>query len=372
MKYYESHYEEYTNAIKLNNIHIELSPIISGFPKNIKNIENMIIYGPPGVGKYSQALSIIQKYSPSELKYDKKITAQTDKQQYIYRISDIHYEIDMSLLGCNSKIVWHEVFFQIVDIVSVKQDKVGIILCKNFHLIHSELLDIFYSYMQQHNHTQTNINLKFFIITEHISFLPSNILNASYILRIGRPSTDQYKKISEFSYIPQVNGTEDVPDIRSNTFIYKLNEKISQPVMPVKRHKPRSVLDAIDVDGIVNIKETKAFVLINDESEIPKDIFNIICDNIIAAIINHKNMSFPNFRDILYDILTYNLDVPECLWYIIRHLIQNDLLKDADISPMMQKVFIFLKYYNNNYRPIYHLESIMFYIINRIHRYDEL
>jgi hypothetical protein len=28
-----------------------------------------------------------------------------------------------------------------------------------------------------------------------------------------------------------------------------------------------------------------------------------------------------------------------------------------------------LKYYNNNYRPIYHLESILFYLITKIHAY---
>jgi hypothetical protein len=81
---------------------------------------------------------MLKKYSPSHFKYEKKITIQTDKHTYTYHISDIHYEIDMSLLGCNSKILWNEIFLQIVDIISVKAEKVGFIVCKNFHMIHGE------------------------------------------------------------------------------------------------------------------------------------------------------------------------------------------------------------------------------------------
>ena len=119
MKFYETHYEEYINAVEEYNLHPEFEALINSSPKNISQFGNLIIYGPSGVGKYSLMLNMIKKYSPSELKYDKKMTLQTEKQQYVYRISDIHYEIDMSLLGCNSKILWHEIFLQIVDIVSV-------------------------------------------------------------------------------------------------------------------------------------------------------------------------------------------------------------------------------------------------------------
>ena len=75
MKYYETHYEEYLLAIDKYNLHPELNQIINSLPNKIQQIENIIIYGPPGSGKYSQVLKILKKYSPSELKYEKKITA---------------------------------------------------------------------------------------------------------------------------------------------------------------------------------------------------------------------------------------------------------------------------------------------------------
>jgi len=364
MKYYETHYEDYINAVKKYNMHEELIETINLFPKKNNELTNLLFYGPTGVGKYSQVLKIIQKYSPSELKYDKKITIQTDKQTYNYRISDVHYEIDMSMLGCNSKLVWHEIFFQIVDIITVKADKFGIILCKNFHLIHPELLEIFYSYMQQYNSDQSIIKLKFFIITEHISFIPSNIINSCQIFNIKRPDKSKYSEMIKYQNNAQYAIHTASPLLKNK------NRDDEEPQR--KKENIVRIIDSIDMEGFMNMKETQYFSLLTPESEIPKDIFNIVCDNIIKEILNKEKMSFTNFRDTLYDILTYNLDAVECVWYILRYLIENHYLSESDISGIIKKTHSFLKYYNNNYRPIYHLESMLFYIINKVHKYDEL
>ena len=37
----------------------------------------MIFYGKKGIGKYSQVLNFISRYSPSELKYERKINYST-------------------------------------------------------------------------------------------------------------------------------------------------------------------------------------------------------------------------------------------------------------------------------------------------------
>jgi len=361
MKFYESHFEEYISSSEKYNLHPELLPICNELPKKINDLENIIIYGPSGVGKYTQVLNILKKYSPSELKYDKKMTITTEKQNYIYRISDIHFEIDMSQLGCNSKILWHEIFFQIVDIISVKQEKIGIILCKNFHLIHTELLEIFYSYMQQYNHSQTNIKIKFFIMTEHISFLPTTIINSCQKLRIKRPNKEAYIEITK--YLSNDNTKpylQYISDFKNNKKTLTVNKKITD------------IIKEIDMDGVMNTKEIRYFQLINSTEDLPKDVFNIICDNIINEILNPKKISFTSLRDTLYDILTYNLDMTECLWYILRFFIENNYLQKDNISEILIRTYTFLKYYNNNYRPIYHLESIIFYIINKINNFDEL
>jgi hypothetical protein len=363
MKYYETHYEEYLHSVDQNNLHPELLKI--KMPEKKTDFGNIIIYGPSGVGKYSQMLSIIKKYSPSELKYDKKMALQSEKQNYIYRISDIHYEIDMSLLGCNSKIIWHEVFLQIVDIVSVKTEKIGIIVCKNFQAIHTELLEIFYSYMQQYNHPQLNLQIKFILITESISFIPNRIINNCYIINIKRPSKEQYIEINKDSGL-----TRQQPNVEQNA-IQKFQIKISNPKI-----KPRGINfqnintflnNSVDVSGILNLKELKSFSIYNSNFETPKDNFNTICNSIINAMNDSSSLVITEFRDLLYDILIYNLDAMECIWYIIYHFVRSDRISSENLSNVLIKTYTFSKHYNNNYRPIYHLESIFFYIINHIH-----
>ena len=347
MKFYETHYEEYLNSCEHYNIHPELISIYEKFPKDIQQFGNLIIYGPSGVGKYTQVLRLIKNYSNTQLKYDKKIKIQSEKQNYIYRMSDIHYEIDMSLLGCNSKILWNDIFLQIVDIVSVKQEKKGFIVCKNFQLIHTELLEIFYSYIQQYNHEHTNLQIRFIIITEQISFIPNNILNCCKIISIKRPFKRDY-----------------------NCLANNIEGEHLEPLNSIKRHyKIKDIIKNTIPENITNIKEIYSFSLLENEENIPNDLFNIICDNIIKEIENHQKIVFSIFRDTIYDILIYNLDVSECLWYILNYFIKKNKLKENNISEILIKTHIFLKYYNNNYRPIYHLENIFYFIINKMYDY---
>jgi len=370
MKYYETHYEEYTTSVEQYNAHPELKDLHKQTPSRLLNFGNMIVYGPSGSGKYAQILRLIKKYSPSELKYEKKMTLQTEKQCYIYRISDIHYEIDMALLGCNSKIIWHEVFSQIVDIISIKNEKGGIVVCKNFHCIHTELLEIFYSYMQQYNHPHLNIQIKFILITEHISFIPNSILNNCHIISVEKPTIDKF--------IEMATNKRTVPYYSRNVQEKELNKTAQSYYDRISNLKSRklcdpesmkSTMENIDVMGILNIKELQSFSLIKD-GDFPCDVFNKICDNIIEDIMNPTAMQITNFRDTLYDILVYNLDATECLWYILSYFIKAGSLSKRDASDILKKTHSFLKHYNNNYRPIYHLESIFFYILNKIHHYE--
>jgi hypothetical protein len=357
MKFYESHYEEYLDSLNKYNLHPELDKVTCKLPKQINQISNMIVYGPPGVGKYTQVLNILRRYSTTNLKYDKKITAQTEKVEYTYHISDIHYEVDMSLLGCNSKILWREIFSQIVDIVSVKNEKHGIIVCKNFHMIHTELLEVFYSYMQQCSST----HIHFILITEHLSFLPNNIIQSCQVINIARPSHEQYEMIAR--------GFESnvITPINSNTFISRISKTHVSSNTSESNAKCIEIINKIDTNEIVNCKEIKSFSLVKADSP-PIDIFNVICDKIIQDIKSTDKISFVNFRDSIYDMLVYNLDVTECIWYIIYHFIQNNSLSDEDTTSLLDRTYTFLKYYNNNYRPIYHLESILFYLIIKVHK----
>jgi len=224
----------------------------------------------------------------------------------------------MSLLGCNSKLLWHDIYLQIVDILSAKNDKTGIIVCKDFHNIHSELLENFYSYMQDNN---TNaINIKFILLTEEISFIPESIINCCEIIHIGRPSKIAYTKC-------------------------------------VKQKIPSD----LKLENIVNIKYLHVSLL---ELMYP---YKIICDKILKEMKDVDDLKFLKFRDLLYDIFIYNLDITDCIWYILTNLVQEKKIKNRHMSEVLIRTYNFLKYYNNNYRPIYHLESYLFYLTSIVH-----
>ena len=103
-----------------------------------KEYKNIILCGASGVGKYTQALDYIKNYSNTGLKYERKMNYNlNNKKSFMFKISDVHIEIDMSLLGCNAKVVFNDLYYQILDIFSTRENKFGIILCKNFHSIYA-------------------------------------------------------------------------------------------------------------------------------------------------------------------------------------------------------------------------------------------
>jgi len=318
MKFHETYFDDYVN--KDNLLHTKLNKLYDNFPNDLKDLKNIIFYGPPGVGKYSQMLYAIKRYSPSELKYEKKISINFNKIIYYFKISDIHYEIDMSLLGCQSKLLWNEIFHQIIDIIlSTKSNNSGIIVCKYFNEIHNELLEIFYSYMQ--TLFNKKIYIKFILLTEDISFIPDNIYNNCQIINVERPVKNLYNKcVKQKNIIPE------------------------------------------NLSTIYNIKNLKSQINLTN-SHIT------ICDKIIEKLINYNTLDYHNFRDLLYCIFIYNINIYQSVWYILENVIKKNLIKEKDLNKLLKITYSFFQYYNNNYRPIYHLESYLFNLIIIIHEF---
>jgi len=91
MKFHETSFEDYLLAHKKQPLHPNLVKLYKTLPKTLATFKNIILYGPPGVGKYTQMLELISRYSPSQLKYEKKISVTYNKNTYFFKISDIHY-----------------------------------------------------------------------------------------------------------------------------------------------------------------------------------------------------------------------------------------------------------------------------------------
>ena len=87
-----------------------------------------------------------------------------------------------------------------------------------------------------------------------------------------------------------------------------------------------------------------------------------LCDPIVLMI-HSQCVDFFLMREILYNLLTYNLNIHECFYYILDELVRCNYLTTLDIETNMGDIYNIIKQYNNNYRTIYHLERFVSYLI---------
>ena len=326
----DSFYSHLMNVKKFN-----INNKYNNYFNNISNtnelnkLPNLILYGPPGIGKYSEALKIIEKFSLSELKYEKKMVINSLKNDHIIKISDIHYEINVENLTCISKQLFNDIYNNIIDSIESSYNKNGIILIKNFHVIDLELNEVFYSYMQ--SIINSKLTIKFIILTEHLSFINKNILDICKVLYYSKLTKSNYLKLSNSNNKKYINNCS-YDDFLKNS------------------------------DSINCLK----YNLI-ENSLIDNNLNNSIVSKIVEIILT-KNLDYVYIRNVLYDLLIYNLNISECIFLIIENIIiKKQDLKNDFLDKIYFKTCEFFKYFNNNYRPIYHMENYILFIIDIIH-----
>lgn len=379
MKFLEFTFDDYLTTIENDGtLHPQLQKVFKAFPDTIDNFRNIIIYGPKGSGKYSQALYSICKYSPTKLKYTRKFTITSNKNDYNFKMSDIHFEVDMFLLGCNAKQLWNDIYVHVLDILSSRATSSGIILCKNFQDIHGELLENFYSYMQK---THTTIQLRFVIVTEHVSYLPDNIINSCYIINVPAPTESVRCSILSS---------------KQKNFFDKTHAGSGSGIVSFSSYHESKSSDAIKLDKQAEISEAEKgnkgdeedeecndsyrnfeSIMLKKKSNLKAEVIGLpseicdftyaYCNELCSYIDNPKTIDFLRFRDVLYDMLIYDIKVTNVLWTILRYITVKYTLSEESYDKLIMYMYTFLQYFNNNYRPIYHLESYLFKIINTIH-----
>jgi hypothetical protein len=331
MNYLENTFHKYVESVEKNNIHPELENMINNYSDNIEEFSNTIFYGPSGVGKYSQILKLISKYSKSNLKYSKKLCIQTEKDTTLMiHMSDIHYEIDIELLGCNSKTIFHSIYQQIKDIICNSKKNIfsknnhsfngGIILCKNFHMIQNELLECFYTYMSSNYEN----NIFFILHTEDIGFIPRQIIEISNVIRVSKPCKKNYEHIEK-----------DINKLEKNKEIIKIikNNKIGK-----KKIK----------EEFLNLKNFQSTCNIN--------VYNVFIERYIN-IINDNVNNVQEIRDLIYNILTFNIHTIKFIYNLLNKLEEKQIIKmNEDILIILFDLFSF---YEKHYRPVFHLEKFL-------------
>jgi len=361
----KKNYNEIINENSDYNFNKELLQIIknsgsSNDDNNSISLNNYIFYGPSCSYKYKNALKLLQHFSPSNLKYEKKLHINLVKTDFYIKISDIHYEIDVENFIYNSKSSWNDIYNIIYNSIASSCNKKGYIVFRNFDKINYDLLDLLYNYMQKE--LFSSLTIKYIIITECISFIPYKILNMCKVLYFSKLNKKTIHGLCNknnkqlFKYLSINNANTNVntntnananTNANTNTNANDTNDSIKQICHKVNNPNIFTYLD---------ISNNLKFI----------EHHKSICDTYIE-LITSTNYNIKNIRTLLYDILIYHLNCHECFYYIIKTLIQKELIVSNKICDLIYNSLIFFKNYNNNYRPIFHLESFTLYLIEIIH-----
>ena len=283
---------------------------------------NIIYYGPDGIGKYSCALDYISRFSGSGLSYEKRMIVETTKGEFAVKISDVHFEIDMSLLGCNAKQTWNDIVRHIHDVMSLRKGQKSFLLCKNFQDIHGELLDVFYSYMQTTNRAS---RMAYVILTNCVSFIPSDVMNRCLTIHVARPARQACIAFNKGGKMAEAHRI-------SNLRQWKDGNTGSQ-------------LDSIVKDAVDMVRS------------VPEVGFDFLA-----------------LRDRMYDINVLGHNPWAVVWGILNALLVGGDIPDSKSACVVDEMYRFLELFNNNYRPIYHLERCVYFlatIVNELQGCDE-
>jgi hypothetical protein len=258
---------------------------VSEDSKNIKNEniltvssdKNIIVYGNNYLHNYNFTMNCLKQLSKSDLKYSRRIVINYNGEDIFFNISDIHFEVDLDLLGVNQYNIFLTLFHHIKENMIFDKQPFYMV-CLNFQEIKTELMNVFYSFMNEPK-------CRFIILTSKISFM--------------------CEKIFQSSLIKKVKG---------------------------------------------NISHVNCGAQSHIET--------------VTKLITEDNISLFLLRENLYIFLTLNYNIHDCFAKIIFNLIENQYITEENIMLVLKKYNSFAEKYNNNYRPIYHLESFILFLIN--------
>ena len=263
------------------------------------------------------------------------IPVETSKIVYNMRISEIHYEVDVMVLGCNHRQLWDDIFVKIYDIVRAKPPgrRFGTVVVRGFQHVHPDLHDVFYGYMQRMRHDLT-VDISFYIQTSCVSFIHRSILDACEHVNVAKRYND----------------------------MVEIGRTISAQSSPLRK----------------SLSSSKMKGLIDCGAEGPSEplvsrVHEKACDELIHYVLEDhrctKNVMF-NVRDKLYNIMFLYLDMHKSMWYVVCRLSEEIQADDETMFRMTDAYVRCFNGFNTNYRPIYHLERFVVCLLRIAHFTD--
>ena len=168
--------------------HPDIISYLDAFPTSVAEMPSLIISGPQAAGKRTLGLVVVAGFSPSAMRYEKKLyIGEAPRRQEdvpCMPMSDIHFEVDMSLPCFGNKAGWASAHKAIVDAVEIRRHKYAFVMCTHFHLADRDLIRGFSNFMDS---GVDGVNLRYILVTEHYSRLPLEIRQMAHRIAVPVP-----------------------------------------------------------------------------------------------------------------------------------------------------------------------------------------
>tara|TARA_Y100000590_G_scaffold343714_2_gene392828 strand:- start:28909 stop:29919 length:1011 start_codon:yes stop_codon:yes gene_type:complete len=301
------------------------------------NIFNSVLFGPNDNGKYTIAKSILYDIYGDDIYNIKetfiKINVNgTYKEIKVYS-SIYHYEIYLNNYLLNDRISLSMILSSIAQNMNINTLSYNIIIIKNAQYLSMEIISIVKDISEKYSNS-----IRFILTTNNISKL-NNVLTNFFYLRIPKDTNEIF-----VNYFKHIVEEEDI-NIKDKELIEIINNKKGI----------KSILLALE-----NIHLSKKYDnIIKNEMDIwLQDVFNII--------IGKKKLDIDKLRELIYNIITKNIDKIIIYHYLLDKILSLNLLAE-DKNEVIKIIAKYEHRSRISYKDIIHLEALIInltYIFN--------
>jgi hypothetical protein len=314
---------------------------------------NYIFYGPEGSGRYTLALNYIRHHSDGDLRGGRILNVTYNKAVHMVHMSDIHFEVDMGMLGSSAKALWYHMMQQIYDIVLLRKRKIGIIMCKNFQAITNEHMEIMQTYVKQceNGFMYNRCRLYYVILTTDASFIGTSISSVFSVVRVPL----YMRRIHGIRICDIYEGKREDEEDMKGLYVHNYLDEGDESIL----------LSDMNRESMASLGKEHVAYLKGDECayEFMKYRKEILT-NIESHIYGYDPLNGISLRNSIYDILIYHMNLYEVIWSLICNF--SDRLSDNGRCERMHDICMYihemLRLYDANYRPILHIEKLILYL----------
>ena len=282
---------------------------------------NYIFFGREGCGKYTMALNYIREYSENRLHSLRTLNLTFNKKTYVLPMSDVHFEVEMNLLGSSAKSLWVHIMQNVYDITVARRRKMSIVLCKNCHTITNEHMDIMQSYVKHSSDPSRKCEVYYVFLTEHLSFIPREISHVFVVVRVPIYARQLVASTGDEAASVSVGGNRICAEVLGPSHA----EVCAEAGSASQLFKYRSIIDSTIERHIYRFR--------------PEDLTSI--------------------RNAIYDIFIYHISPYDVVWSVFSRCCvrQSTSWGHGVFESLCFYIHEMFAQYNSNYRPILHIEK---------------